>query len=146
MKACNGSSLYTTHVGKIKLNTLIINYNGNNKECSLTIKDVYYCYKMNTNLISLGTLISNGLFFGVFKKRLTVIDDDEDIIMEGALLDILFKLRFSEFNNFRARKVAKVMVAKNSLVQRASAQYWHEIITYLNYNNLVKLPAMVEGI
>ena len=78
---------------------------------------------MNTNLISLGTLVSNGLSFGVFKKRLTVIDDDGDTIMEGALLNTLFKLRLSKSNDSRARKVAKAIITKNSPVQRASAQY-----------------------
>ena len=145
VEACDGNSLYATHVGKIKLDTLITNHNGDDEECSLTIKDVYYCHEMNTNLISLGTLVSNGLSFGASKKRLTVTDDDGDTIMEGALLDTLFKLRLSESDDSRARKVAKAMVAKNSLVQRASAQYWHETMAHLNYGDLAKLPAMVEG-
>ena len=116
VKTYNDSSLYTTYIGKIKLDTLITNYNGDNKECSLTIKDVYYCYKMNTNFISLGTLVSNNLSFGVFKKRLIVINNNRDIIIKRVLLDTLFKFRLSKFNNSRARKVVKIIIVKNSLV------------------------------
>ena len=100
---------------------------------------------MNTNLISLGTLVSNNLSFRVSKKRLAVIDDDGDTIMEGALVDTLFKLRLSKSDSSRARKVVKAMVVKKLTVQRASAQYWHETIVYLNYSDLAKLPDIVEG-
>ena len=145
MKACDRTSLYATHVEKIKLDTLTTNKNGQDEECSLTIKDVYYCHEMNTNLISLGTLMRNNLSFGASKKRLTVTDNDRDVIMEGALVNTLFKLRLTDSDNSKARKVAKAMVAKNTPLQRASAQYWHETMAHLNYSDLAKLPTLVEG-
>ena len=140
VEACDGSTLYATHIGKIKLDILI-----GNEECSLTIKDVYYCHEMNTNLISLGTLVRNGLSFGASNKRLTVTDDDGDAIMEGALVDTLFKLRLSKSDDSKAKTVAKALVAKNSSIQRAPARYWHETMGHLNYSDLAKLPNMVEG-
>lgn len=81
-------------------------------------KDVYYCHEMNTNLISLVTLVRNGLSFGASKKRLTVTDDDGDTIMEGALVDTSFKLRLSNSDDSKARTVAK-----DPTSQRASAKY-----------------------
>ena len=145
VEACDGSILYATYVGMIKLDTIIINQEGDDEECSLTIKDVYYCPDMSTNLISLGTLVRNGLSFKATKKRLTVIDDDGDIIMEGALVDTLFKLRLSKFDDSKAKTVAKALVAKNSTIQRALAKYWHETIDHFNYSDLAKLPKIVEG-
>ena len=145
MEACDGNTLYATYIGKIKLDILVTNEDGNDEECSLTIKDVYYCYKISINLISLGTLVRNGLFFGASKKRLTVSDDDGDTIMEGVLVDTLFKLRLSDSNDFKVRIMAKVLVAKKSTDRRAPAKFWHKIMGYLNYSDLVKLPKIMEG-
>ncbi len=78
---------------------------------------------MNTNLISLRTLIQNRLSFGVSKKRLTVIDNNDDIIIEGVLVNILFKLRLSESDNFKAKTVAKAIIAKNLPYKKASVKY-----------------------
>ena len=145
VEACDGSTLYATHVGRIKLDILITNDDGDDEECSLAMKDVHYCPDMNTNLISLGTLVRNGLSFGASKKRLTVTDDDGDTIMEGALVDTLFKLRLTKVDDSKARTVAKALVAKNPTIQRAPAKYWHETMGHLNYSDLAKLPQMVEG-
>ncbi len=101
---------------------------------------------MNTNLISLGTLVQNGLSFGASKKRLTVMDNDDDIIMEGALVNTLFKLRLSKSDNFKAKTVAKAIIAKNLPYKKASAKYWYKTLSYLNYGDLAKLLSMVEGI
>ena len=145
VEACDGSTLYATHIGKIKLDILVTNDDGNDEECSLTIKDVYYCHEMSTNLISLGTLVRNGLSFGASKKRLTVTDDDGDTIMEGALIDTLFKLRLTDSDDSKARIMAKALVAKKSTDRRAPAKFWHETMGHLNYDDLAKLPKMVEG-
>ena len=110
-------------MGKIKLDTLTTNKNSQDKEYSLIIKDVYYCYKMNTNLISLRTLIRNSLSFRASKKRLTVTNNDEDVIMKDALGNTLFKLRLTDSDNSKTRKVAKAIIVKNTSLQRASAQY-----------------------
>ena len=123
VEACDGSTLYATHVEKVQLDILVTNKNGDDEECSLTIKDVYYCDEMNTNLIPLGALVRNGLSFGASKKRLTVTDDDGDTIMEGALVDTLFKLRLSNSDDSKARIMAKALIAKNSTNQKASAKY-----------------------
>ena len=143
VEACDGSTLYATHIGKIKLDILITNQIGDDEECSLTIKDVYYCHEMNTNLISLGTLVRNGLSFGASKKRLTVTDDEGDPIMEGALVDTLSKLRLSNSDDSKARTVAEAMTAKES-TKKASARYWHETMGHLNYSDLAKLPALTQ--
>ena len=145
MEAYNESTLYTTHIGKIKLDILITNKDGNDKECSLTIKDVYYCHKISINLISLGTLVRNRLSFRASKKRLTINNDDRDIIMENTLVDTLFKLRLSDSDDSKTRIMAKALVAKKSTDRRAPAKFWHETIGYLNYSDLAKLPKMVEG-
>lgn len=131
VEACDGSTLYATHIGKIKLDILITNQSGDDEECSLTIKDVYYCHVMNTNLISLGILVRNGLSFGASKKRLTVTDDDGDTIMEGALVDMLFKLRLSDSDDSKARTGAKAYMAKDPTSQRASAKYRNETMGHL---------------
>ena len=146
MEAYDGSILYTTHIGKIKLDILVINNDGNNKEYSLTIKDVYYYHKISINLISLGTLVRNGFSFRASKKRLTVINNDGDIIMKGALVDILFKLYLSNSNDFKIRIIIKALIVKKLTDWRALAKFWHEIMGYLNYDNLVKLLKMVKGI
>ena len=52
--------IYATHVGCVRLDILI-----GFEKCELTIKVVYYCAEMNTNLLSLETLVRNGLSFGV---------------------------------------------------------------------------------
>ena len=131
VEACDGSTLYATHVGKIKLDILIINQSGDDEECSLTIKDVYYCHEMNTNRKSLGTLVRNWLSFEASKKRLTVTDDDEDTIMEGALVHTVFKLRLSNSDDSKARTVIKAYMAKDPTSQRASVKYWNETMGHL---------------
>ena len=146
MEAYNGNTLYTTHISKIKLDILVINKDSNDEKYSLTIKNVYYCYEISTNLISLGTLVRNGLSFGAFKKRLTVSNDDRDIIMEGVLVDILFKLRLSDSDDSKARIMVKALITKKSIDRRAPAKFWHKTMSHLNYSDLAKLPKMVEGI
>ena len=146
MEAYNGNTLYTTYINKIKLDILVTNKNNNNKEYSLTIKDVYYYYKISTNLISLGTLIRNRLSFRASKKRLTVNNNDRDIIIKGTLVNTLFKLRLSDFNNSKTKIIAKALVAKKSTDQRAPAKFWHKTIDHLNYNDLAKFPKIIEGI
>ena len=79
----------------------------------VTPKDVYFCPEMSTNLLSLGTLVRNGLSFSTSKDRLTVTDDN-DTILEGALVN-------------RALKIAKAMTAKvtakdDPIVQNLPAQ------------------------
>lgn len=72
VETCDGGTVYVTHIGLIKLDILIINDKSHDEEVSLTIKDVYFCSEMNTNLLSLGifVLVRNGLSFGASKKRL----------------------------------------------------------------------------
>lgn len=53
--------------------------------------------------------------------------------MEGALVNILFKLRLSESDDSKAKQVAKAITAKESPRKKASAKYWHETIGHLNY-------------
>ena len=108
--------MYTTHRKTIQLNTLITNDDGNDEECRLFIKDVHFCSEMNTNLLSLDTLVRNELSFDAAKKRLIVTDDDDDIIMEGALINTLFKLRLSDAENVKAKDVTRhvAMTAKRS--------------------------------
>ena len=38
VEACDGSTLYATHIGKIKLDILITNQSGDDEECSLTVR------------------------------------------------------------------------------------------------------------
>ena len=68
---------------------------------------------MNINLISLKILVRNKLFFRVFKKQLTIIDDNDNIIIEDVLVNTLFKLRLSDSNNSKTRIIAKTLIAKN---------------------------------
>ncbi len=145
VQTCDGNTVYATHKGVIKLNVLIKNRYGQDDEWGLSIKDVHYCPEMNINLISLGTLVQNGLSFGASKRRLTVRDDDDDIIMEGALINTLFKLRLSDSDDSKAKHVAKALIAKNLPHKKASAKFWHETLGHLNYGDLAKLPSMVEG-
>ena len=88
---------------------------------------------MNTNLLSLGTFIRNRLSFRASKGRLTITDDENDTIMEGVLVTIVFKLRLSEFDDSRAREIAKAMSAKTLPHKKVTAKEWHETIgqTYL---------------
>ena len=116
VEAYNGGTVYITYIGVIKLDILI-----GDKEYRLSIRDVYYCSKMNINLLSLRILVSNGLLFGASKKRLTVTDDEGDTIIEGELVNTLFKLRLSDSDDSKAKDVAKVITAKNSSHKKATA-------------------------
>ena len=146
MEVYNGNTLYIIHIDKIKLDILITNKDSNNKEYSLTIKDVYYCYKINTNLISLGTLVRNKLFFRAFKKRLTINNDNKDTIIKDILVNTLFKLRLNDSNNSKVRIMIKVLIIKKLTDRRALAKFWYETMSYLNYSDLAKFLKMVEGI
>ena len=57
----------------------------------------------------LGTFVRNRLSFRTSKDRLTVTDDDNNTILEGALVNKLFKLRLSKSDDSRAREIAKAM-------------------------------------
>ena len=124
MKICDEETVYATHREIIQLNTLIINDDGNDEECRLFIKDVHFYSEMNTNLLSLDILIRNELSFDAVKKRLIVTNDDNDIIMEGALINILFKLRLSDTENMKVKNVTRhvTMTAKRSY-KKASVKF-----------------------
>lgn len=145
VEGCDGGTVYATHIGRIRLDILVTSAAGEDEECGLTIRNVYYCPEMNTNLLSLGTLVRNGLSFGATNSRLKVTDSDGDTVMEGALVNTLFKLRLSESDDSKAREVAKAMTAKGSPNKKASAKYWHETMGHLNYPDLARLPTMVQG-
>lgn len=104
VETCNGGIVYVTHIRLIKLDVLIINDEGHDEEVSLTIKEVYFCPEMNTNLLSLGIFVRNGLSLGIgsLKETTPVTDDEGDIIMEGLLVDTLFKLRLSNSDDIKA--------------------------------------------
>ena len=99
--------MYTTHREIIQLNILITNDDGNDEEYRLFIKDVHFCSEMNINLLSLDILIRNELFFDAVKKRLIVINDDNNIIMKGALINTLFKLRLSDAENVKIKNITR---------------------------------------
>ena len=109
MKICDEETVYVTHRGIIQLNTLIINDDDNDEECRLFIKNVYFCSEMNINLLSLNTLICNELFFNAVKKQLIVTNDDNNIIMKGALINTLFKLRLSDAENMKIKNITRHM-------------------------------------
>ena len=69
---------------------------------------------MNTNLISLEILVRNKLFFRAFKKQLIVTNNNDNIIIKGALIDTLFKLRLSKINNSKVKTITKTLIAKKS--------------------------------
>ena len=140
IEACDGGTVYITHIEIIKLNILI-----GDEECRLSIRDVYYYSEMNTNLLSLRTLVSNGLSFEASKKRLIVTNDERDTIMKGELVNTLFKLRLSDSDDSKAKDIIKAMTAKNPSHKKATAQYWHKTLGHLNYKDLAKLPAIIEG-
>ena len=76
VETCDGGTVYAAHIGLIKLDVLTTDDEGHDEEVSLTIKDVYFCLEMNTNLLSSGTFVRTGLSFGASKKRLQVTDDE----------------------------------------------------------------------
>ena len=116
VEACNGGTVYATHKEIIQLNTLIINNDNNDEECRLFIKDVHFYLEININLLSLDILIRNELFFGAVKKRLIVINDDNDIIMKDIFINTLFKLRLSDAENVKVKNITRyvTMTAKRS--------------------------------
>ena len=65
---------------------------------------------MNINLLSLNTLIRNELFFDVVKKRLIVINDDNNIIIKDILINILFKLRLDDAENVKVKNVTRHVI------------------------------------
>ena len=71
---------------------------------------------MNINLLSLDILIRNKLSFDAVKKRLTVTNDDNNIIIKGALINTLFKLRLSDAENVKIKNMTRyvTMTAKRS--------------------------------
>ena len=102
---------------------------------------------MNINLLSLDTLIRNELSFDAVKKRLIVINDDNDIIIEDALINILFKLRLSDAEDIKIKNITRhmTMTAKRSH-KKASVKFWHETLDHLNYIDVVRLSAMITEI
>ena len=147
MKTCDGETVYATHRETIQLNTLIINDDGNDEECRLSIKNVHFCSEMNINLLSLDTLIRNELSFDAVKKRLTVTNDDNDIIIEGVLINTLFKLRLSDAENVKVKDIIRyvTMTTKRSH-KKVSVKFWHETLGHLNYIDVIRLSAMITGI
>ena len=79
---------------------------------------------MNINLLSLDTLIRNELFFDAVKKRLIVINDDDDIIMKDTLINTLFKLRLSDAENIKVKNVTRhVTMTTKRLHKKASVKF-----------------------
>ena len=108
--------MYTTHREIIQLNILITNDDGNDEEYRLFIKDVHFYLEININLLSLDILIRNKLSFDVVKKRLIVINDDNNIIMKGVFINTLFKLRLSDTKNMKVKNMRRhvTITAKRS--------------------------------
>ena len=65
---------------------------------------------MKTNLLSLNILIRNKLFFDIVKKRLIVINDDNIIIIKDILINILFKLRFSNTKDVKIKNIIRYII------------------------------------
>ena len=124
VEACDEGSTHATYVGTAHFDTLFTNKDGEDEKCRLTIKDVYFCPEMNTDLLSLGIFVRHGLSFRASKDLLTVTDDN-DTILEGALVDTASKLRLSESDDSKASEIVKAMSAK-TLPHQATAKEWHK--------------------
>ena len=134
-----------TAIGQGQLEILIENDEGEDDLCLLTLHTLYYVDGLSTNLLSLGTFQRNGLTYTGKGDRLRVYDDDDDTILEGEMVDTLCKLRLTSFEAAMAKEIAKAMVTKTANHRKASAMEWHQSLGHLNFDDVARLPTMVEG-
>ena len=79
---------------------------------------------MNINLLSLDILIRNELFFDAVKKRLIVINDDNNIIMKDILINILFKLRLSDAEDIKIKNITRhITMTTKRLHKKVSVKF-----------------------
>ena len=142
VQACDWGSVHATQVGVTHLDKPVTIDAGEDGICGLTMKVVYFGPETKYDRSPvLGKRWSQSTLFQSFrtsKDRFVVTGDDNDTIMEAALVNKVFKLSLSESDNSRAREIAIAMSAKLYLTSRPrnSMRPWSKpISTSTQYKN-----------
>jgi hypothetical protein len=97
----------TRKSGTIDLKMII-----NDQITSVTISNVHYCFELDSNLISLGILKAKRFEFRGRNDRLSVIDNESDVILQAGRQNNVYSLNQPRHFSYSNSVENKVLVTK----------------------------------
>ncbi len=94
----------------LKSNTIDLKMIIDDQNISVTISNVYYCFKLNSNLISLEVLEAKKFEFRSLNDRLSIIDDEKNVILQARRQNNVYSLNQSRHFSYSVDN--KVLVTK----------------------------------
>ncbi len=110
------------------------------KNINVTMLNVYYCLELDSNLISLDVLKAKKFDFRDRNDWLSVIDKDDDVILQAKRQNnVYFLLQSRHFSC--SNSLNKALIVKN-----ASLNVWHQRVYHMNVKDLITLSKMTKKI
>jgi hypothetical protein len=80
----------------------------NDQNTNVTMSNVHYCSELDSNLISLEILKAKGFEFRGLNDRLSIIDNEEDVILQARRQNNVYSLNQSRHFSYSADNKALV--------------------------------------
>jgi hypothetical protein len=106
IETANDENIETRRSDIIDLKMII-----NDQNTSVTISNVHYCFELDSNLISLEVLEIKRFEFRDLNDRLSVIDNEKDVILQAKRQNNVYSLNQSRHFNY-SNEIDKVLVTK----------------------------------
>jgi hypothetical protein len=114
--------------------------NVDDKNISVTMSNVHYCLELNSNLISLDVLKAKRFDFRDRKDWLSIINKDDDVILQAKRQNNVYSLLQSRHFNC-SNSLDKALIVKNSLLD-----VWHQRVDYMNFKDLIILSKVIKKV
>jgi hypothetical protein len=114
IETTNDEKIKTRETKTIRLKMIIVK-----KNINVTMSDVHYCFELNSNLIFLDVLKAKRFDFRDRKNWLSVINKDDDVILQAKRQNNVYSLLQSRHFNC-SNSLDKALIVKN-----VSLDVWH---------------------
>ncbi len=120
--------------------TIEIEMTVDDKNITVTMTDVHYCLELNSNLISLDVLKAKKFDFLDRKDWLTVIDEDDDVVLQAKRQNNVYSLLQSRHFDC-SNSWDKVLIVKN-----LPLDVWHQRVDHMNFKDLIILSKVTKRV
>ncbi len=135
IETANDEQIETRETETIDLEMIV-----NDKNINATMSNVHYCLELNSNLISFDVLKEKRFDFRDRKDWLSVIDEDDDVVLQAKRQNNFYSLLQSRHFDC-SNSWSKAFIIKN-----LSLDVWHQRVNHMNFKNLITLSKVTKEV